>query len=74
VVHGPLIATLLMDLLRREAGGRRLARFAYRAQGPLFDTAPFSVEGTPAADGRSAKVWARGPDGALAMSADAVFD
>jgi 3-methylfumaryl-CoA hydratase len=74
VVHGPLIATLLMDLLRREAPDARLARFAYRAQGPLFDTAPFAVEGTPGTDGRSAKLWARGPDGALAMSGEALLD
>ena len=74
VVHGPLIGTLLMDLIRRQSGGARLRRFAYRAQGPLFDTEPFSVEGNPGADGRTAKVWARGPDGALAMSADAELD
>ena len=74
VVHGPLIATLLMDLIRREAPGARLKRFSYRAQGPLFDTALFSVEGIPGTDGRSAEVWARAPDGALAMRADAELD
>ena len=73
VVHGPLIATLLMDLIRRERVGARLSRFAYRAASPLFDTGSFTVEGTPGADGRSAKVWARGPSDALAMTGDVTF-
>ena len=73
VVHGPLIATLLMDLIRRERAGARLSRFAYRAASPLFDTGPFTVEGTPGVDGQTAKVWARGPGDALAMSGNATF-
>jgi 3-methylfumaryl-CoA hydratase len=70
VVHGPLIATLLMDLIRRQTPAR-LARFSYRAMSPLFDTTPFAVEGAPGAGGRSTKVWAKGPDGVLAMSGEA---
>jgi 3-methylfumaryl-CoA hydratase len=62
-----------MDLCRRERPGARLAKFSFRAVSPLFDTAPFAVEGKPSADGRSAELWARGPDGALAMSASAEF-
>ena len=73
VVHGPLIATLLMDLIRRERPQARLSRFAYRAVSPLFDTAPFTVEGIPGAGGRSARVWAVTPAGALAMTGDATF-
>ncbi|MSO85564.1 MAG: acyl-CoA dehydrogenase [Rhodospirillales bacterium] len=73
VVHGPLIATLLMDLIRRERPEARMSRFAYRAASPLFDTAPFALEGKPATDGRTAKVWARGSGDALAMTGDATF-
>jgi 3-methylfumaryl-CoA hydratase len=72
IVHGPLIATLLMDLVARERPGA-LQHFAFRAISPLFDTAPFSVHGSPAGDGASARLWAAGPGGALAMSADAVL-
>ncbi len=36
VVHGPLIATLLMDLAARELGSYRLNRFSMRAQAPAF--------------------------------------
>ena len=73
VVHGPLIATLLMDLCRRSRPDSALTRFDFRAVSPLFDDRPFRLEGVPAADGRTAKVWARGPDGQLAMTADAAF-
>ncbi len=73
IVHGPLIATLLMDLCRRQAPGATLCRFDYRSVAPLFDTAPFAVEGEPDGDCRSAKVWALDPDNGLAMTAEAGF-
>src|SRR6185437_4594407 len=34
VVHGPLIATLLVDLFRRERPRERIARYAFRASRP----------------------------------------
>jgi 3-methylfumaryl-CoA hydratase len=72
IVHGPLIATLLVDLLRRHVEAP-LARFAFRAVRPLFDTAPFAVCGAPAAEGGTASVWAQDAEGLLAMEAEAVF-
>jgi 3-methylfumaryl-CoA hydratase len=68
IVHGPLIATLLLDLLRRERPDARPASFAFRAMGPLFDTAPFFVCGRPTEGGFS--LWARNPEGRLAMTAE----
>jgi 3-methylfumaryl-CoA hydratase len=73
VVHGPLIATLLIDLLRRSLPQASVARFAFRAVSPLFDTAPFSVCGKPEGDGKTVKLWARNADGALAMDATATL-
>jgi 3-methylfumaryl-CoA hydratase len=70
VVHGPLIATLLLDLLARSAPNVQPRQFTYRAMSPLFDTASFTVNGAPAADGRTARLWATGPAGQLAMRAD----
>jgi 3-methylfumaryl-CoA hydratase len=70
VVHGPLIATLLMDLLRRERPAARVQRFAFTAKSPLFDLHPFEVCGR--FDGeRSVVLWARNHQGALAMQASA---
>ncbi len=73
IVHGPLLATLLLDLVRREAGERRIERFAFRALAPVFDTAPFTLSGAPDADGRRALVWVKRADGGLAMRAEASF-
>ena len=66
VVHGPLLATLMADLARRERPGARVARFEFRAQRPIFDTAPFVVGGAPEADGAGAEVWVADPDGCYA--------
>lgn len=71
IVHGPLIATLLIDLLRRNAN-RSIATFRFRAVSPLFDIAPFSVHGAPDGD-VGATLWARNPTGHLAMEAEASF-
>ena len=72
VVHGPLTATLLQQLALEQGGGRQLAQFDFRGVSPLFVTRGFRLEGKRAADG-SLALWARGPDGELAMSATATF-
>src|SRR5262245_18903228 len=70
IVHGPLIATLLLDLLRRERPQATVKRFAFTAKSPLFDLNPFDVCGR--FDGeRSVALWARNHQGALAMQASA---
>src|SRR5882762_6773015 len=51
VVHGPLIATLLLDLVRRERPEAKVATYQFRALRPTFDLNPFHVCGVPAADG-----------------------
>ena len=74
VVHGPLIATLLHGLAARCRGDAPLRRFSFRATAPLFVDRPFHLEAAPL-DGDSAlSLWARGPDGELAMQAEARFD
>ena len=73
IVHGPLIATLLVDLLRREQPGAVLKRFEFKAASPLFDIHPFTVCGKPEAGGGEVALWARNHLGQLAMSARAVL-
>lgn len=64
VVHGPLLAHLLMDLASRQLGG--LTRFAYRA------TSPLTVSETASLCWRDdGQVWVRGPDGRLCMTGEA---
>ncbi len=72
VVHGPLIATLLLDLLRRERPNAVVTRFVFRALKPLFDIAPFTVCGRMT-DANTVALWARDVAGHLAMDATATL-
>jgi 3-methylfumaryl-CoA hydratase len=73
VVHGPLIATLLLDLLHRNFAEAVVTGFAYRAIRPLFDTAGFSVCGRLVTAGNTAELWAQDAGGYLAMEATATL-
>ncbi|HRQ57431.1 MAG TPA: MaoC family dehydratase N-terminal domain-containing protein [Azoarcus taiwanensis] len=73
VVHGPLIATLLLEHMQRQLPGVTLAGYQFRAVSPVFNTEPFFVCGRPEADGKTVKLWARGADGALRMEATATL-
>jgi 3-methylfumaryl-CoA hydratase len=70
IVHGPLIATLLVDLLRWQKPEAVVKRFEFRAIRPTFDLNPFSVCGAPQADG-SVRLWGRDHEGWLTMDARA---
>ncbi|MGE4239145.1 acyl-CoA dehydrogenase [Ramlibacter sp.] len=67
VVHGPFLATLLMDLCARETG-RAVRRLAYRGVSPLFDGLPAVLCGRR--DGDGARVWAATADGRLALEGE----
>ncbi len=67
VVHGPLVATLLLDLLRRQRPDAAVARFEFRAVRPVCVTgAALTVGGEPPdGDGQTVTLWARDHDGFL---------
>jgi 3-methylfumaryl-CoA hydratase len=73
VVHGPLIATLLLDLLQREMPNARIESFEFRAVRPTFDDGCFFVNGQLAADGGSARLWSCDHQGFLTMQASCVI-
>lgn len=73
IVHGPLIATLLMDMLRRELPGADVASFRFKAVRPTFDLNPFHVNGQPQSDRKSFRLWASDHEGYLTMDATAVL-
>jgi 3-methylfumaryl-CoA hydratase len=74
VVPGTLMAPLFIEMCRRELPQATLTNFHYeRTSRPLFDTAPFTIAGAPATDGRSADMWATGPDGSVGFTATATF-
>lgn len=64
VVHGPLLAQLLMLLAARRMGG--LARFSFRATAPLIHS-----ESADLCWKSGGMLWVRGPDGRQCMQADA---
>ncbi len=65
IVHGPLLATLMVGLVRRERPEARVSHFSFRALRSIFELRPFTVCGAPQ-DGR-ADLWVTDPDGLLAM-------
>jgi 3-methylfumaryl-CoA hydratase len=69
IVHGPLIATLLMDLVRRQMPGAEVVSFSFKAVRPTFDLHAFKVSGAPQADGKTVRLWAQDHDGWLTMDA-----
>ncbi|MDB5938118.1 MAG: hypothetical protein JWP77_482 [Polaromonas sp.] len=73
IVHGPLIATLLMDLLRRQRPDAQVLRFEFKAVRPTFDIHPFSVHGEPSPDGKTVHLWGRDHEGWLTMDATATL-
>jgi 3-methylfumaryl-CoA hydratase len=68
VVHGPLQATLLLNLAA-VIGGRVPSRFAYRALAPLIGGKRFEIRGR-ASDG-AIECWTAGPSGQAHMQAEA---
>ncbi len=71
VVHGPLIATLLIGMAQRLKQGATPKAFEFRAASPLFDTAPFTLNARNQGD--HVELAATTPDGHLAMQAKATF-
>ena len=74
VVHGPLIATLLLDLLRRRLPDKEPASFSFRALRPTYDVSPFTLEGEPDdEDPRRVRLWSTDNNGEVAIEATAVL-
>lgn len=72
VVHGPLQATLLLELCRKNAG-RPVKKFEYRAQSPIFGGQAFTVNGNYDPAKSQADLWTAGEAGNYAMRATATF-
>jgi 3-methylfumaryl-CoA hydratase len=73
VVHGPLVATLLIDLVRRNAPDARIESFTFRAASPLFDGNEMSVNGTPPGADGIARLWAANAAGETALAGEAML-
>ncbi len=71
IVHGPLTATLLLELVRRERPEELIKTVVVRARRPLFAGTRFRVEGLPTETG--AHTWAVDSGGCVAMTANVTF-
>jgi len=69
MVHGPLLAVLMVDLARRRLPGAKFSSFSYKAVRPTFDLHPFRVHGRPSADGKTIDLWSSDHEGWLTMQA-----
>jgi 3-methylfumaryl-CoA hydratase len=68
IVHGPLLATLMMEEARTALPDRKIEAFQFRAQAPVFDTMQPAIAGRLVAGTDQADVWVERPDGLLAMN------
>ena len=73
IVHGPMVATLLLDLLRHQRPEAVVSRYEFRAVRPVFDINHFFVCGEPQPDDKTFRLWARDHEGWLTMDATAVI-
>ncbi len=73
VVHGPLIATLLLDALARVAPEAVVREYRFKAVRPTFLGHGFAVCARRAGDGKHIELWAQDHEGWLTMSAQAVL-
>ena len=73
VVHGPLIATLLLDLVRRQRPDGRVVEFAFKAIRPCFAGNALHLRGKPSADGNTVELWSQDHEGWIGMTARATL-
>jgi 3-methylfumaryl-CoA hydratase len=71
VVHGPLQATWLADLVRRMRPGTSIARFTFRGRRPCFDQNMLTLTGYE--EGGALRLETRDHEGAVCMEATAVL-
>jgi 3-methylfumaryl-CoA hydratase len=73
VVHGPLIATLLVDLIRRHLPEARVLSFSFKAIRPCFAGDPLYLRGDRSADGKVIELWSHDNESRLCMTATAIL-
>lgn len=73
VVHGPLMATLMLDTFRDAHPRARVRHFVFRATSPAYCDRPIDCGGAPEGPGR-ARLWVRSADGAEHLRGEVEFD
>lgn len=65
VIHGPLLATLLLHTFKQENSDKKISHFEFKAVNPVFDFNTFSIYG--AVQSNHAELWIEKSDGQIAM-------
>lgn len=71
IVHGPLLATLLLHTFEQENPTKTVSSFEFRAVNPVFDFNEFSICGDIHSD--KGDLWIEKSDGLVAMKATVTF-
>jgi len=75
VVHGPLIATMLLGFIGNTLAPQRFIRsFTFRARRPTFDLCGFHLHAAPGAADNAIDVWSTNNVGEVGVDAKAVLD
>lgn len=71
IVHGPLLATMMLELLWQNLPGAQLRSFQFKALRPVFDNKACTIRATsPDSDG-NVRLWVADHEGALCMQGQA---
>jgi len=73
LVHGPLLATLLMNLVHQNVPQATVREFTFKAIRPTFLGHPFMICAEPSIDGKQVALWAKDHEGWLTMTATAIL-
>lgn len=73
IVHGPLIATLLLEEMKKALPNHVVTHYEFKAIKPVFDTHPFYVCGAIKPDNNSVQLWAKDHLGNVTMEAMATI-
>tara|TARA_B110000858_G_scaffold193768_1_gene246961 strand:+ start:61694 stop:62560 length:867 start_codon:yes stop_codon:yes gene_type:complete len=71
VVHGPMLATFLLELLNGHYPNANVSNFSFKAMKPVFDIESFHIRGNKPDNTGKAKLWIADNDGNLCMEAQA---
>lgn len=72
IVHGPLLATLLLHTFEQENPNKKVSNFEFRAINPIFDFNEFSICGD--IHSNTGDLWIEKSDGLIAMKASITFE
>ncbi len=73
IVNARMVLIMILELCQREWPEKTMTSFTYRCLSTLFCDSPFTIEGEPATDGKSVKLWALNNQGGLSVDAEATF-